>query len=450
MIDSMLIISSTFYLCVLFFIFLYIKKISNFYVFFIGAEYFYLLGIGFFPLLLALGIVEVPKYYVNYQNISDISILTPFHIFMYSLGAIFGSFIAFKTKRGANFFIGLSKISYIPPKTIFKFFIFLSFSSFLFFVINYGFSNFVMTSSIRRSGSFDYSEDLGGLSFLTRFMILALFIIAIYPYYNAIKKNVFTIGLLISLVGVVAYLSTVSRAAIFQTVFMVLLIYWSYNNLKFSSNLMLLISLFLGWNIIVYGKNFLNYYFGSMSNDSYELIGYDFQGIVYQFGHLIFSIDSGIKDFFENDTIARDIFLAPFGILPSSILNNIGLGDFSYQLLSNSQKSACINSYNFGLYDCTIPAYYTGMSAYFMPLIGAFLAGSLRFWIYFSVARAWKLISNDSLILLPTLLIIFISLEQLMLFIPSVISLVFFLWILIFFYKVLYFLINKKSLNISE
>ena len=450
MINTMLIISSAFYLCVLFFIFLYIKRVSNFYVFFIGAEYFYLLGIGVFPLLLAFGVVELPKTYLNYQDISDISILTPIHIFMYALGAIFGSFIAFRIKGNTNFFISLAKFSYIPPNIFFYFFIFLSFSSFLFFILNYGLSDFVMTSSARRSGSFDYSQDLGGGAFLTRFMILALFIIAVYPYYTAIKKNVFFVGGLISLVGIIAYLSTLSRAAIIQTVLMVFLIYWSYNKLKFSSNLILLLSLFLGWNIFVYGKAFLNYYFGSLANESYELVGYDFQGVLYQFGHLIFSIDSGIKDYFQNNTIATDIFLAPFGILPSSFLSNIGLGDLSYQLLSSSQKSACINSYNIGLYDCTIPAYYTGISAYFIPLIGGFLAGAFRFWIYFSVAKAWRFLSDKSIVALPTLLIIFISLEQLMLFIPSVISLVFFLWILILLYKVLYFFIKNKPLTISE
>ena len=161
------------------------------------------------------------------------------------------------------------------------------------------------------------------------------------------------------------------------------------------------------------------------------------------FSHLVFSIDAGIIYFFdEGILISRDIIVSFIGIIPSRIFVDIGLPSLSYQLLEPGERFACVNTYVItGDYQtCFIPPYFTGASAYFFPLVGAILFGIIRFFAYSVISTAWKLLDGNERYL-GFIILVAISLEQVMLFIPNSSSFIVFFWISLFGLK---FLLNVR------
>src|SRR5262245_47802496 len=66
----------------------------------ISVEYFYVLGLGVFPLLLSLGIIENSDMLAVYESRNGtLGMATFFHIFLYGLGALYGYFFA---RQGAK------------------------------------------------------------------------------------------------------------------------------------------------------------------------------------------------------------------------------------------------------------------------------------------------------------------------------------------------------------
>ncbi|QQN71619.1 hypothetical protein [Comamonas testosteroni] len=80
---------------------------------------------------------------------------------------------------------------------------------------------------------------------------------------------------------------------------------------------------------------------------------------------------------------------------------------------------------------CFIPPYFTGASAYFLPIVGGLLFGFIRFYVYRIVSMSWGDLerlgkAKD----IPVLLVLFYFFEQTMLFIPATISLSVFMLIM--------------------
>lgn len=436
-------LASSFYLVMMSLLFFKFKKCSKFYVFFLASEYFYILGLGIYPILLSLGVFNINEAYKTYSNISDISYLTPIHIAFYALGAFLGGSSISASKYFSEKAVFISKFFYVNPSLIFIYLSILVFIPFLFLVSSFGLIEFITSSGLRRSGNFDFSEGLGGLSFLTKFMTLGLLIIVVYPYYVLKEKSVFRVSVVIATCGLLVYLATVSRYALFQSFVLLFAVYWSYHSKKISVNIFALFLIFFVPLVLLYGKSFVSVLAAFLSGQQELEIesSVDFSNIMMSFGHLFYSIDAGIRNFFSSGSfIAKDIVLSPLGIFPSGFFDKIGLSNLSYQLIDDIDRSSCINTNLLGVEnECYVPPYYTGISAYIMPVFGGFIFGYIRFLMYSSISRAWHVLENksESIKYIPILITVFFFIEQLMLFIPNVISLMMLLFLSILFFRFL-------------
>lgn len=433
--DALILLTSAVYLCCLVFSFFIIKKkCVQFTPFFISIEYFYFFGLAVFPILLAFDVVSIPNSFSRYSSLDDISILTPLHLLIYSLGMVLGVTSKHIIKLSANRLIIFSKTMYVKPELLFYVLVCMAIGSFLFFIFSFGFNDFISTSSLRRSGSLENSS-ISGVAFLTRFMILGLFVVAIYPYFVINNKKIINVTVFIYIVGVCAYLSTVSRYALFQTFVLTAMIYFVYNKKYIIAKLYFILILLVGVIVLFFGKSIVFYVNMLTSGQDIELItetgGFD--KFILNFSHLYFSIDAGIYSFFNSGPVfPKDVLLSPLAVVPSSFFEFIGLESLSYQFVDRGLRSSCMNSSNLGVNGgCFIPPYFTGVSAYLFPLVGAFFFGFVRFAIFASVADAYTQLQEGGSRYIHILLIAFMSLEQIMLFIPSTISLVFFLWLII-------------------
>lgn len=420
-------------------------RVSNFYVFIIGFEYFFFLGLGVYPLLLYFGVIDFPDGYSNYRSFEDLSYLTPFHIILYSIGSFFGVVLFGSLYVKTRFFLRIVDYIYIDPVVVLKVILILSLVPATFFLLKYGIHDVLYTASERRGGRFDYNSDMARFLFMLKFMGISIFAICVYPYFVATKKKVFLSTFIVIFVCVLLYIFTVSRHALFQAFVMTMLVYWSYNYKKLSVNFLASLIGFLAFLILIFGKSLLAYIYGNLVNEQPELYYANFDKILMHFGHLLFSIDAGIRNYLHNGFfIAKDVYLSPLGIIPSRFLDGFGLIDFSYQLQGEENKMSCINTANVGLSGCTIPPYYTGISAYFFPVVGGFLFGFIRFSFYSIISNSWRVIeTKQQMNKIPILLMVVVFIDAISTFIPALISLMIFSLVVFFLVRI----VSKITLN---
>ena len=236
------------------------------------------------------------------------------------------------------------------------------------------------------------------------------------------------------------YLISVSRFALLQGIFLPMGFYIIYKlrgglASKVLAIFIVLISGVVAFSVFLYGK-FILYqiaaylYYG----EPLDLNVGGAQGAdIGAFSHLYYSINAGIENFFDSGPfVARDIILSIFGVVPGAFFQAIGLEGLSYQLLGSENVFSCINTQLIaGNEGCFIPPYFTGVSAYFFPIVGGFAFGFCRYATYAAVVKIWDqlaTIGEDRFI--PVLLVLFYFTEQAMLFIPATISMVVFMGII--------------------
>ena len=445
-------LSSISYLFVMGLIFRKIFLHSDFWPIFLSIEYFYILGLGIFPLFLFLGFVQIPPLFELYNYVDSINPLTFFHIGFYAFGSLIGFFYSKKLSTAGVAYLlkKTARIKFNPLSFFYLLAIFSIISSVIYFWI-VGFDRAILGASASRGGDFSDFEGFEEFVFLKRFAIVGLYGVAAFPFIFAGKKNIALSFFTFFSVGILGYVMTVSRFALFEGFVTPLLMYLAYTKStsmlkKFS--IYFLIGVFC-FAVFRFGKEFIGA-IGSFlfSGTLIELSNVDHDvDFLSSFSHLFFSVDAGINNFFSNGPfIAKDIILSVLGVVPSGVFSSLGLENLSYQLVNNESRFSCINSEKLigNNADCIIPPYYIGASAYFFPLGGAFLFGFFRFYLYSVMHRTWIFLrGKETLLVLPY--IIFLVLNQVMLFIPATISLAVFFSILFFLYLIIInFLVKVK------
>lgn len=426
MLDALNLIAGSVYILVIVLIFLSLQRRNKFWIYFISIEYFYLLGLGVYPVALALNLAEEPRFMGSYV----MSVLTPLHVLAYAGGALLGFYFAPRhlSLRVASIAIRLN----INPIKAFAV-IFVIFAIFaILYVIGVGPEQALVGATYSRGGNFEYFDSGTEYAFLKRPMMIGL-LGAAYAYFFICILRRSNLYLLASIViGVVIYSFTVSRYALFQSVILPFAIYGIYligtrGVGKLYSVFLAFVGCFFLAFTLLYGKTFLyqmaNYiYFG-------KSIYIDIESrvpVLDSFSHLYYSIDAGVKYFaLHGLTIFRDVALSPLGVVPSSIFDSLGLNSLSYQFVPPEDSFSCVNtSIVAGAYgECFVPPYFTGASAYFLPILGGLIFGFFRFSIYAIISRGWKILeerkASDHI---PTLVVICLLCDQVMLFIPATIS----------------------------
>lgn len=413
-------------------IFFALIRKNHFGIYFLAIEYFYIVGFGIFPMALAWGLVEPPDFVAHTP-----SILTPVHILFYAAGAI-TAFLLQKNRfswRLVRFSVGLN----VDPDKSFNVIFFVSFLFFVLYVAFVGVEQSVLGASFARSGDFDYFDDGNKYAYLRRPMMLGILISLYASYFIFQKKSPWAYMLFCGVIGISIYAVTVSRYALLQLIavpstFFALYLIGRGAVSKILGFAIILFMFVFSIFVLSYGKLIL-YQIGSyllygtpinLNVDGNQGAGWN------AFSHLYYSIDAGVRSFSEHGLVVyKDLLLSPLGFLPGGVFESLGIGSLSYHSVLPEDRFSCVNTLAVTNGDgCYIPPYFPGASAYFIPLVGGFLFGFLRFYLYSAVSRAWTHLSDAGKgAAIPVLLIFFYFIDQMMLLIPSTISLTVFSFI---------------------
>lgn len=414
-----------------------IKRHSPFWIYYIAYEYFFIIGLGIYPIFLAFSKADINDIYIKYNNLESFNPITFFHLMTYSFGALLGYFgfkkLKYKFSHNLTKFIDIN-----PSKSIYLCF-FLLLSSLIvsgIYILLVGFEKAFYGGYLARSGNFDELSGYEQYRFLVRFLYFSIYAVSFLPFLIEYKKWGRTLLFLILVNGLLGYFLTGGRYFLFQCIFLPTFYYIFYgtNNylLKFLLSAVAFSATIL---ILIYGKelpavinNFLFF------NSRFEFTYTDESTSIFKsFSHLIFSIDTGINYFFSNGLVFfKDVYLSLLGIFPSQFFSLLGLENLSYQFTDKSESLSCNNTLiAIGSYDtCFLPPYFTGASAYTAPIAGGLIFAIFRYFLYSSISLTWKIQHSNK----NTPYLIFISMmaDQIMLFIPATISFTIFISILFF------------------
>lgn len=403
-------------------------------------EYFYILGLGVFPLVASLALINVSPTFINYESTSGgLSNATFVHIVLYGVGSFFGYFgIKPFAIRFSRKVIAVAKFCKFPNS---KWFYFSSISS-IFFNLLYlnlvGLDVALLNAGLARSGDFSGLIGFEQYSFIKTLAMIGLFSVISLPFFIIRNERLLSSFFLILTLAILLYMQSVARAIFFDTVLLFALLYYSLTKTNSKSAIIVVsvASLFLLY-VVIYGKEFVGMFstFLFLGGD-FELVKKydDFPSYFFsQFGHLVYGVDAGIKNFFEHGPLMpKDILLSPIGFIPSSFYSAFGLDYLSYQLVDESQRLSCINTLYFPDADkCSMPPYITGFSAYIFPMVGGLIFGFLRFFIYSILEVSWIELQKNPELLWIVIAALLVA-NRLMLFIPNTISFAVFSMLILF------------------
>lgn len=432
--DALDFLAGSLYLLISLFIFIRIWRKNLFWCYFLAIEYFFIIGLGFYPVLHALGFVEKPDIF----NGNVVSVLIPLHIISYAIGAFLGFSLGSKriSSRVANFAVQLN----VDARKSFFFIFSICMVFFILYVSNVGLEQALLGASFARMGEFDYFDSGAKFAFLTRPMMIGLLTAAYAYFFIFTEKKPYRYLLSSICIGMAIYSVTVSRYALLEAIVLPFLIYVIYLLRGGAVGKILALNILgLGFAfalaVFIYGKFILyqivNYF---VNGEGINLNVEGNQGADFgAFAHLYYSIGAGAENFLnEGIVFFKDILLSPLGILPSSTLDSIGLVSLSYQFTPPEESFSCVNtSLVTNIPGCFIPPYFTGASAYFVPIAGGLLFGFFRFYVYRIVSMSWDALERMGKAKdIPVILVLFYFFEQIMLFIPATISLSVFMLII--------------------
>ncbi|BDB71964.1 hypothetical protein Cthiooxydans_43760 [Comamonas thiooxydans] len=432
--DALDFLAGSFYLLISLFIFIRISRNNLFWCYFLAIEYFFIIGLGFYPMLRALGFVDKP----DFINENVVSILIPLHIISYAIGAFWGFSSGSKriALRVTDFAVKLN----VDARKSFFFVFSICVVFFILYVSNVGLEQALLGASFARMGEFDYFDTGAKFAFLTRPMMIGLLTASYAYFFIFIERRPYRYLFSSVCIGMAIYSVTVSRYALLEAIVLPFLIYVIYLLRRGVVGKILAFSILgLGFAfalaVFIYGKFILyqiaNYF---VTGESINLNVEGNQGADFgAFAHLYYSIGAGAENFFNKGIVFfKDILLSPLGILPSSTLDAIGLASLSYQFVPPEESFSCVNtSLAANIPGCFIPPYFTGASAYFSPIFGGLLFGFIRFYVYRIVSMSWDALERIGKAKdIPVLLVLFYFFEQTMLFIPATISLSVFMLIM--------------------
>jgi hypothetical protein len=403
---------------------------SSFFYLLAYSEYFYIVGIGFGAIFFGLGLDLDNKIYETYilQN-GLISDYTFYHIIFFSIGMFSGTFI----DKIVGMQISIGKVAEDSIKSNnnqvfwYRGLIFLGLIFLFIYMSLVGPVTALVTAATARAGSDEGLEGASGYLFLKNIAQIGIISIIFFPVIIDKKRFKFDV-FLICFYGILLYVLTGARAAILDTIIISVLIWFSRARIGVAKKALWFFALIsLGLLFTLYGKGLSDSLFaagfggGDVVSEEIE----NFYGkIIGQFIHLIYSIDAGVKYFFENGpTISKALLLSPLGVFPGWLYSYLNLEALSWQQVDLSDNIVCLNTFSYpDAEPCTMPPYYSGVSAYFGPIIFGFLFGFAKFYIYQRISRLWyQLRLQPAKLWLP--LLYFIVFSKLSLLIPNVIGL---------------------------
>src|SRR6266852_4200867 len=179
----------------------------------ISVEYFYVLGLGLFPLLLSLGIIENPELLADYElKNGELRIATFVHIFLYGLGALHGYFFARQVAKKVS--QRVVRIALANNINNYGWFYFLSGLTIVFSVLHFSFVGLdtaLLNVAFARSGDFSGLVGFEQYQFLKNLAMLGLYSIVFVPYIIIDGKHILSAFVIVAVVATFIYLQTAAR-----------------------------------------------------------------------------------------------------------------------------------------------------------------------------------------------------------------------------------------------
>jgi hypothetical protein len=366
----------------------------------VSVEYFYVLGLGIFPLLVGLDLIGLPDQLAGYESRNgDVQFGTFLHVGLYAIGGACGYFLARRpATKLASKIVSVAIANRIDNYMGFYFVAAISFAATAFYLALVGVDTALLTASATRGGDFSEMAGLEQYQFLKRLATIGVFAVVFVPFIILDGRRINSSFALLMLIAAAVYLQTVARVTLFDTAGVFVILYLALRR-RWSWRFLLVVGAIAALLVFtfIYGKTFVAALASYLFQDSrFELVRFgmkddDLEFFFFHFGHLLYSVDAGLREFaVEGSTIPKDIALAPLGVIPSSAFSAIGLGSLSYQLVPEADRLACINTSYFSAFgECSVPTYLPGFSAYVAPYLGGLAFGFVRFWVYAVIEQSW-------------------------------------------------------------
>ena len=416
------------YLIGTFFVFRIAHRRSRFSFVLIYSELFYIVGIGVGAIALSLDEGAQGDIYQSFLLANGpVDNLTFVHIIVYTAGMVLGMAM-YKPVKPFFFERGRFRPSALVSGLRLNFFwwlILLGIGFLVLYVIVVGPIAALTTAGKARSNQVEELADATEFLFLKNLARIGVFSIVFVPLIMEQKKTLKEFAGIV-FYGFLLYLLTGARAALVDTIFLSFMIYLARGGVGYKTLGYICGFMVFGLGVVFYGKGFGDQIFSAYFEGGaaqYEGGGTSLSSFLGQFVTLIFSVDAGVKSFYENGpVISKALMLSPFGVMPGWLYSAIGFDWLNWQNVLPSENIVCLNTSAFPLaLPCTAPPYYTGVAAYVGPVWMGFLFGFFRFYIFSAISYSWhKLQSRPNLLWQPLLAFSFFA--RFTLLIPNVIG----------------------------
>ena len=367
---------------------------SEFGILVIASEFLSIaVGLCIYPIFYQLDWITLGKEgYSFVRHNGEPSIITAFHILLYTASGCVGYLVATKQSYvgGGYLFRSIQGIVKSEDNSFCSLIIF-GFVVYSIYFYLVGFHDSLINASAARSGEFDgFGENVQYL-FLKTLANVSLYAVCFLPAI-LYKKTKRLWVLAYTMLVLIAYLNSISRSLLLNYIFVPFLVY-SMVNFGFVAVVRITTILFIGSLVLFYGKPFGHYMSNYLTGNYSEILSYNteygyFNAIFNNFEFAWFSVEAGVKNYYYNGPlIPDDLLYSPIGFIPSRFLEYIGLGEYSYG--NATVRLPCVNANTFGFNDCTIPPLMSGYSAYLMPLVGGLIFGFIKFYIYGRLEKMW-------------------------------------------------------------
>ncbi len=416
------------YLAGTFLVFRIAHQRSRFSFVLIYSELFYIIGIGVGAIALSLDEGVQGDIYQSFLLANGpLDNLTFVHIIVYTVGMVFGM-AAYKPK----YLFGVHGISlrldfrrYFSGLSVYWWLLILGVGFLAIYVAVVGPLVAFTTAGKARSNQVEELVDSAEFLFLKNLAKVGVFSIIFIPLVLE-KKNKTKEFFALLFYGVALYVLNGARASLIDTIFLGFMIYIARRGVSFRMYGYIILFSLLAIYIIFYGKGlgdevFSAYFEGTSAEHNSG--GATLSSFLGQFVTLIFSVDAGIKSFYENGPIfSKALMLSPFGVMPGWLYSAVGFDWLNWQSVAPNENIVCLNTAAFPLaLPCTAPPYYTGVAAYVGPVWMGFLFGFFRFYIFSAISYSWHMLRDrPDLLWRPLLAFSFFS--RFTLLIPNVIG----------------------------
>lgn len=428
----------------------FIKR-TEFGIFVVYAEMFTFFGAFLYPAMFYSGILFPAKEGAGFLATTGVpGIATFFHIACYLLGAICGFVLAehstSKKKISDTYFFARTAIR--NERKFFKGALILGLGFLLLYLTLIGWGNAIAYAARMRSGNFDMiSASAQHFLFFKPLAMSFTFIVCFIPYMLKCSRSNFYLFIYL-VFTIMLYVVSVSRMVILLNIAVPLLVYLRIRA-KNISTFVFLIALVSPLLIafLYYGKP-LGYLLYKLISDG-EIVGIQpylsehglLSAFFGNFGFIWYSIEAGMETISTtwSPLIPTDLYLSILGFIPSRILEFTGLSFLDYRTVE--QSLACLNTQYFGL-DCTVPPRELGLAAYIMPFGGAFILGVMKYYIFRRYEKYFIFISRIDYAKTWYPILVIILATMLFSFIPTVLSQLIFLIVMLFIWFMLSLLLR--------